>query len=72
MYMCGKENTGQNDTIILDNVLWKFDKFGILRNDTAKLKLDVEEIKKGLNSKNVFYHSAQNSLSFPLLFKHKH
>ena len=72
MYMSGNQNTGQNDKIILDNILKKCDKFRILRNDTAKLKLDVEEIKKGLNSKNACYHSAQNSLSFPLLFTHKH
>jgi hypothetical protein len=70
--MSGKQNTGQNDKIILDTILWKCDKFRILRNDTAKLKLDAEEIKKGLNPKNACYHSAQNSLSLPLLLKHKH
>lgn len=72
MYISGKQNKEQNDEIILGNILWKCDKFRILRNDTAKLKLEVEEIKKGLISKNVCYHSAQNTLSFPLLFKHKH
>jgi hypothetical protein len=70
--MSGKQNTGQNDKIILDSILWKCDKFRIFRNDFAKLKLDVEEMKKGLTSKNACYHSAQNSLSFPLLLNHKH
>ena len=70
IYMSGKQNTGRKDKILVDNILLKCDKFRILRKDTAKLKLDVEEIKKSLNSKNDCYHSAQNSLSFPLLFKH--
>lgn len=42
MYMSGKQSTGQYDKIILDNILWKCDKFRIPRNDTAKLKLDIE------------------------------
>jgi hypothetical protein len=72
IYMSGKQNTGQNDKLMLYKVFCRCDTFRLLRNDTAKLKFNVEEIKKGLISKNACYHSAQNSLSFPSKFKYKH
>jgi hypothetical protein len=69
MFLCPHQNADQDQDIKANRSFENVSQFKYLGTTVTNENLFQEEIKKGLNSGNVCYHSIQNLLSSRLLSK---